>query len=144
MALHARRTNDGATCNPKIYQVINSRILKKCCIIINNSTGGGVDGDMVRSLEPGLDEVIFEERLKGLEAGADMATFDAHTVLASFGGREIVVNTSPTRCDIMAKRFQKAGIKLEWQCFSLSHLVQDPIRLINKGFDKPPAATRND
>ncbi|GLR91622.1 3-keto-5-aminohexanoate cleavage protein [Bradyrhizobium iriomotense] len=138
VALHARRPDDGATCNPEIYQDINSRILTRCGIIINNSTGGGLDGDMIRSLEPDLDEVIFEERLKGLEAGADMATFDAHSVLASFGGREIVVNTSPTRCDIMAKRFLKTGIKPEWECFSLSHLLQDPIRLINKGFDKPP------
>lgn len=138
VALHARRQDDGATCSSEIYQDINSRIRTKCCIVINNSTGGGIDGDMVRSIGPGLDEVIFEQRLQGFEAGADMATFGAHTVLASFGGREIFVNTSPTRCDIMAKRFQKTGIKPEWECFSLSHLLQDPIRLINKGFDKPP------
>ncbi|MHB0790098.1 beta-keto acid cleavage family enzyme [Bradyrhizobium sp. 5.13L] len=138
VALHARRPDDGATCSPEIYQDINSRILAKCNIIINNSTGGGIDGDMVRPIEAGLDEVIFEQRLRGLEAGADMATFDAHTVLACFGGREIVVNTSPARCDIMAKRFRETGIKPEWECFSLAHLLQDPMRLINKGFDKPP------
>ncbi|MBB4380247.1 3-keto-5-aminohexanoate cleavage protein [Bradyrhizobium sp. SBR1B] len=138
VALHARRPDEGATCNPEIYQDINSRISAKCDIIINNSTGGGVDGDMVRAIEPGFDEVIFAERLKGFKAGAEMATFDAHTVLASFNGREILMSTSPARCDIMAKCFQEAGIKPEWECFSLAHLLQDPMRLINEGIDKPP------
>ncbi|WP_407185244.1 3-keto-5-aminohexanoate cleavage protein [Bradyrhizobium centrosematis] len=138
VALHARRADDGATCNPEIYRDINARISAKCDIIINNSTGGGIDGDMVRPIEPGLDEVIFAERLKGLKAGAEMATFDAHTVLASFNGREVLMNTSPSRCDIMARCFQESGIKPEWECFSLAHLLQDPTRLINEGIDRPP------
>lgn len=38
----------------------------------------------------------------------------------------------------MAKRFAETGIKPEWECFCLPHLLQDPLRLINGGFDKPP------
>lgn len=117
---------------------VHARIRDVCDIIINNSTGGGVDGDMTREIEPGLHEIMFAERMKGLDAGAEMATFDAHTVLASFGGREILVNTSPQRCDLMAQRFIETGIKPEWECFCLPHLMQDPLRLIKGGFDKAP------
>lgn len=138
VAVHARRPDDQATCDPAIYRDINDRIRAACDIVINNSTGGGVDGDMIREIAPGLHEIMFEERLKGLDAGAEMATFDAHTVLASFSGRELLVNTSPSRCDALARRFEETGIKPEWECFSLPHLLQDPMRLINKGFDKPP------
>lgn len=138
VAVHARRPDDQATCDPAIYRDINARIRDACDIIINNSTGGGVDGDMTREIEPGLHEIMFSERMKGLDAGAEMATFDAHTVLASFGGREILVNTSPQRCDLMAQRFIETGIKPEWECFCLPHLMQDPLRLIKGGFDKAP------
>ncbi|CAH2911776.1 MAG: 3-keto-5-aminohexanoate cleavage enzyme (EC [uncultured Paraburkholderia sp.] len=46
MAIHARRPDDGATCDPLIYRDINARdinarIRAKCDIVINNSTGGG-------------------------------------------------------------------------------------------------------
>lgn len=51
VAIHARRPDDGATCNADIYRDINTRIRAKGCdIVINNSTGGGVHGDMVRPL----------------------------------------------------------------------------------------------
>ena len=138
IAVHARRPDEGATCDPAIYRDINQRIRAVSDIIINNSTGGGIDGDMTREIEPGLHEIIFAERMKGLDAGAEMATFDAHTVLATHNGREVLVNTSPTRCDTMAARFVETGIKPEWECFCLPHLMQDPMRLISGGFDKPP------
>ena len=41
VAVHARRPDDEATCNPATYRDINERIRAKCDIIINNSTGGG-------------------------------------------------------------------------------------------------------
>ena len=47
VAVHARRPDDQATCNPKVYEDINTRIRAKCDIVINNSTGGGVHGDMI-------------------------------------------------------------------------------------------------
>lgn len=86
-AIHARRPEDDApTCNPEVYRRINELVRERCDIIINNSTGGGVGGDMTRPLGSGLDEITFEERLKGLEAGAEMATFDCETTVALFGG----------------------------------------------------------
>ena len=46
-AIHARRPgDDGATCNPAIYSHINELIRERCDIIINNSTGGGISGEL--------------------------------------------------------------------------------------------------
>src|SRR5579871_3947549 len=60
-AIHARRPDGDATCNPEVYRDINARIRSLCSIVINNSTGGGVHGDMLRELPGGLWELSFEE-----------------------------------------------------------------------------------
>ena len=88
VAVHARRPDDQATCNPAIYREINERIRAKCDIVINNSTGGGVNGDVVVQTPSGRLEALWEERIKGMEAGAEMCTFDATTINLSFGGQE--------------------------------------------------------
>lgn len=137
-ALHARRPDDQATCNDTIYRDINQRIRDKTDIIINNSTGGGSSGDMLVSRPDGLFESDFEERLKGCEAGAEMATFDGITFVDVHGGKEICVITPPSRCEFLAKRMQERGIKPEWEVFGPQHILQDVTRLIEKGYDKPP------
>ncbi|MBV8590238.1 MAG: 3-keto-5-aminohexanoate cleavage protein [Acetobacteraceae bacterium] len=137
-ALHARRPDDQATCNADIYRRINQLVRERCEIIINNSTGGGSSGDMLVPRPDGLFESSFEERLKGLDAGAEMATFDCFTAVDTFGSREIIVLTTPSRCEAMAKRFQERGIKPEWEVFNPAHILQDVSRLIQKGYDKPP------
>lgn len=138
VAVHARRPDDEATCNSDIYRDINTRIREKCDIVINNSTGGGVDGDMLIPRPDGLFDSNFEERLKGLGGGAEMATFDGFTAVACFGGREILSTTTPTQCDRMARQFQERGIKPEWEVFAHAHIIQDMTRLIKAGYDKPP------
>jgi uncharacterized protein (DUF849 family) len=137
-ALHARRPDDQATCNAEIYRAINARIRERCDIVINNSTGGGSSGDMLLPRPDGMFENNFEERLKGLDAGAEMATFDGFTAVDVFGEREILVITTPARCETLAKRFQERGIKPEWEVFNPAHIIQDVTRLIAKGYDKPP------
>ena len=83
VAVHARRASDDqATCDPAVYREINSLIRSKCDIVINNSTGGGINGDMVRQAPNGYHEIMFEERIKGVEAGAEMCTFDPHMAKA--------------------------------------------------------------
>lgn len=139
VAVHARRPDDLATCNPEIYGRINKLIRERCDIIINNSTGGGVSGDMIKTLRPGLEEIQFEERIKGCEAPhCEMVTFDCHTIMAQFHGRNLLMVTESERCDQMAKLFQEKGVKPEWEVFSLAHILQDTTRLIEAGFDKPP------
>jgi uncharacterized protein (DUF849 family) len=137
-ALHARRPDDLATCNADIYRDINARIRARCDIVINNSTGGGSTGDMLIARPDGMYESNFDERLKGLDAGAEMATFDGFTAVDMFGGQEILLITGPRRCEAMAKRFQERGIKPEWEVFNPAHILQDVTRLIEKGYDKPP------
>ena len=125
VAVHARRPDDQATCNPDVYRRINALIREKCDIIINNSTGGGINGDMVRQAPNGYHEIIWEERLKGMEAGAEMCTLDPTTIVASFEGNEILMNTSPQRCRHLAEAMKARGIKPEWEVFSPTHLLQD-------------------
>jgi len=138
VAVHARRPDDEATCNPAIYRDINERIRAKCDIIINNSTGGGINGDMLKEATDGFLEISWEERLKGLEAGAEMCTLDPTTIVANFEGREILMNTSPERCRELATKMQAKGIKPEWEVFSPTHLLQDVIRLLEAGLDEAP------
>jgi len=138
VAVHARRPDDQATCNPAIYADINARIRARCDIVINNSTGGGVNGDMVREIPGGFLEFVWEERLKGLEGGAEMCTLDPTTIVANFGGREIVMNTSPARCAELAGLMKRKGIKPEWEVFSPTHLLQDVGTLLAAGYDEPP------
>jgi uncharacterized protein (DUF849 family) len=138
VAVHARLPNDEATCNSDIYADINARIRSKCDIVINNSTGGGVHGDMIRQIEGGMWDTVWEERLKGMEAGAEMCTLDACTFVASFGGKEVLLNTSPSRCKFLAEEMRSKGIKPEWEVFSPTHIVQDVKSLIELGLDEPP------
>lgn len=138
VAVHARRPDDQATCNPAIYRDINERIRAKCDIIINNSTGGGINGDMLKEASDGFLEISWEERLKGMEAGAEMCTLDPTTIVATFEGREIIMNTSPERCRELAGKMKEKGIKPEWEVFSPTHLLQDVVRLLKDGLDEPP------
>jgi 3-keto-5-aminohexanoate cleavage enzyme len=138
VAVHARRPDDQATCNPEIYKAINGLIREKCDIVINNSTGGGINGDMVRQAPNGYHEIMWDERLKGMEAGAEMCTLDPTTIVASFEGREILMNTSPSRCRELAQSMKNKGIKPEWEVFSPTHLLQDVMACLDAGLDEPP------
>ena len=140
VALHARRASDDeATCDPVVYGEMNRLIRDRCDIVLNNSTGGGINGDMVHQLSNGLWEIDFNQRLKGMEApGAEMCTLDGQTVCASFGGKEILVPTTPKRTRQLAEMMKARGIKPEWEVFGLSDIVQDVQRMIDAGLDEPP------
>ncbi|MFJ9381315.1 3-keto-5-aminohexanoate cleavage protein [Streptomyces sp. NPDC101455] len=139
VAVHARRPDGLATCDPETYGEINSLIRRRSDIVINNSTGGGVHGDMIHQLDNGLWEIDFEQRIKGLEgAGAEMCTLDAHTVCAAFGDKELLVTTTPSRSRWLAEETRRRGIKPEWEVFSLAHILQDVSLLIDDGLDDPP------
>jgi 3-keto-5-aminohexanoate cleavage enzyme len=137
VAVHARRPDDGATCNAEIYGEINRLISSRCDIVINNSTGGGISGDMVREFAPGRKEIAFEERIKGTMAGAEMCTFDPHMQNMHKGDLELLLDTSWSRCIELGEAMKERDIKPEWEIMSLSDLnwVNE---LIAMGFDKPP------
>lgn len=139
VAIHARRADDGATCNADVYRDINSRIRTGGCdIVINNSTGGGVHGDMVKPLAGDRWEIAWEERIKGMDAGAEMCTLDATTLNLSFEGKQILMDTPITRGRELAAGMKARGIKPEWEVFSPTHILQDTTTLIGEGHDDEP------
>jgi 3-keto-5-aminohexanoate cleavage enzyme len=109
----------------------------RCDIIINNSTGGGVNGDMVSTLPDGRREISFDERIKGTQAGAEMCTFDPQMLCVRFGDDELIHDTSWSRCIRLAEAMKEHGIKPEWEVMSLSDLMLVE-RLIALGYDQPP------
>jgi 3-keto-5-aminohexanoate cleavage enzyme len=137
VAVHARRPDDGATCDPEIYGRINELIRERCDIIINNSTGGGISGDMIATLPDGRWEISFAERIKGTLAGAEMCTFDPHIQCMHRDDLEVLLDTSWSRCIELAEAMKLRGIKPEWEIMSLSDLnwVKE---LITLGYDEPP------
>ena len=138
-AIHARRPDDDqATCDPEVYGRINELTRQRCDIVINNSTGGGVDGDMILADENGNLRIDFERRLLGLEADPEMATFDCQTFVITSRGRELLCKTSPAECDELASRMRARGIKPEWEVMSHANIVQDCRRLIDAGADPGP------
>ncbi len=139
VAVHARRADGLATCDPEVYSEINSRIRARTDIIINNSTGGGIHGDLPIRLNDELWELDWHERIKGIEgAGCEMATLDSHTITASFQGREHLVTTTPQRSRWLLEKMTGRGIKPEWEVFELGHILSDFTRLTAEGLDSPP------
>lgn len=136
-ALHARRPDGLATCDPAIYRAINEAITSECDIIINNSTGGGPTGDMIVPLAGDRLEIAFEERLKGTEAGAEMCTFDPQTMSQSVGSRTVLFDTSFDRCVQLAEAMTEKGIKPEWEVYAPPDLLTVK-RLIDLGYDEAP------
>jgi 3-keto-5-aminohexanoate cleavage enzyme len=138
-AIHARRPDGGATCDAEVYRDINRRIRAAGCdIVLNNSTGGGVHGDMIKPLPGGRWEIAFDERVKGMDAGAEMCTLDATTLNLSFEGREILMDTPLTKGRELAAGMKARGIKPEWEVFSPTHILQDTTTLIEEGLDEAP------
>lgn len=140
VAVHARRPDGLATCDPEVYTRINRLIRERCDIILNNSTGGGIHGDMPRDLAYGMKELSWDERIRGMDGeGAEMVTLDAHTVTVTAPtGEEYLVTTTPSRSRWLAEQYRERGIKPEWEVFSLPHILQDPTRLIAEGLDTDP------
>jgi 3-keto-5-aminohexanoate cleavage enzyme len=135
-ALHARRPDDTATCDGTIYRQINDLVREKCDVIINNSTGGGVNGDMV---EAGSQVISFAERLRGLEGGAETCTLDAFTAYASTSLGEYLMDTPPSRIKELLERMRDRGIKPEWEVFNPSHITQELRLLAEEGeYDRQP------
>jgi uncharacterized protein (DUF849 family) len=83
-------------------------------------------------------ETRWEERMKGVEAGAEMCTLDATTMNMVFDGREILFNNPPASNRALAQAMKDRGIKPEWEVFNPSHIVQDAATLIAEGLDDGP------
>src|SRR5207237_5318347 len=121
--------------NPWIYRRRNEAVRRRGEIIVNNSTGGGFGGDMMREYAPGRWETSFDERIKGTQAGAEMCTLDAQTQFV-FGKAEtdVLFDTSPQKCDRLARAMQERRSKPEWEVMPPDHLLQDVTRQIKAAY----------
>jgi uncharacterized protein (DUF849 family) len=137
-ALHARRPDGQATCDAATYRRINTLVRERCDIVINNSTGGGVNGDMVRRTADGRLVVDWEQRLQGLDGGAETCTLDAFTAYATGGGAEVLMDTPSSRARELARLMREKGIKPEWEALNPAHLAHEVTALIREGFDDAP------
>jgi len=112
---------------------------KKCDIVINNSTGGGINGDMVRRAPNGYHEIMWDERLKGMEAGAEMCTLDPTTIVASFrrprNTDEYLAFAMSSACAIDERKRHKAGVG---GVQPRRNLLQDVMACLDAGLDEPP------
>ncbi len=135
VAVHARRPDDEATCDRHIYRRINDLIRRQCDVVINNSTGGGINGDM---LVPGTNAISFDARREGLFGGADICTLDAFTAYASTPLGEFLMDTPWSKIRQLLGEMRTLGIKPEWEVFNHSHLISDMWKLTEGGFDEPP------
>ncbi|MFE4501981.1 3-keto-5-aminohexanoate cleavage protein [Rhodococcus sp. NPDC056743] len=135
-ALHARRPDDQATCDAAIYRHMNTLVRERCDIVLNNSTGGGVNGDMVRTRSDGSRVVDWDARLQGLYGGADTCTLDAITAYVTSPVGEVLMDTPPSRAAELASAMRALGITPEWEAFSPTHLLQE-IRDLTAGYPGP-------
>jgi len=137
-ALHARRPDDQATCDVEVYRTINERVRARCDIVINNSTGGGLNGDLARRLSDGTRIVDWEARIAGLDAGADICTLDAVTAFVNGPDGEVLMATPDSSASELARAMARHGIKPEWEAFGPSQLVGEIPRLLAMDVHRPP------
>jgi 3-keto-5-aminohexanoate cleavage enzyme len=128
-ALHARRPDGQATCDPAVYREINEQVRERCDIVISNSTGGGLNGDLLGPGGPGRLEALIERREVAVEAGAEICSLNAMTVLASTGHGDVLMSTSRRQAEELALRMSAAGVKPEWEAFGPTDLVPDIVGL---------------
>ncbi|WP_033295819.1 3-keto-5-aminohexanoate cleavage protein [Amycolatopsis jejuensis] len=134
-ALHARRPDQAATCDPEVYRSMTKLVLDRCDVVINHSTGGGINGDLVR--ETGRGKVVdHEERLAGAFGGADTCTLDTITAYVDGPDGEVLMSTPRSFARRLAETFREVGAKPEWEVFNHANLIADFPSLLE--FDRAP------
>lgn len=118
--LHVRDKKGQPTCEAKIFQEVVKKIRKQTDAILQVSTGGAV-GDS------------FEDRMKPLEAGAEMASLNSGSV--NFGS-EVFENPRPF-IEKLAHRMKQHHIKPEIEVYDLSHL-ETALELVQQGLIPGP------
>ncbi|AKS31942.1 3-keto-5-aminohexanoate cleavage protein [Mycolicibacterium goodii] len=138
-ALHARRADGQATCSAQVYREMNTRIRAHSDIVLNNSTGGGINGDLLRVREDGSRCIDWGARLDGLGGGADICTLDAVTAyIGAPDGTEVLMDTPTHRAVELLQAMTDRGIKPEFEAFSTAHLTTEIAQLLQRGHDPAP------
>ena len=122
--LHARDEAGRPTCDPRIYGEIVDKVKARCNVVTQVSTGAGPE------LSP-------EERLKAVEAGAEMASLNMGTMVRTrFKENSFFLNTRP-QIETYARAMRERGIKPEMEVYGHSMMV-DVQNLITQGLLEKP------
>lgn len=121
--IHARDHVGKVTADPDIFRETHQLIRERCDIIIQDSTGLGALVDN-------------EDRIKVLEANAEMASLNMGTMVRTGWDNSIFLNT-PEQIEKFTRRMLELNIKPELEVFSHS-MFRDVERLISKGLLKKP------
>jgi 3-keto-5-aminohexanoate cleavage enzyme len=121
--IHGRDSKNRVTSDPRVYEEIHSRIREKCDIILQDSTGLGA-------------HVATEDRIRVIEAGAEMASLNMGTMVRTGWDDSIFLNT-PQQIQTYVKRMLELNIKPELEVFSHS-MFRDVENLISLGLLKKP------
>ena len=117
--LHARDSAGKPTCDPRTYCEIVEKVKARCNVVTQVSTGAGP-------------EVSVEERLRAVEAGAEMASLNMGTMVRTrFNENSFFLNTRP-QIETYAKAMLDRGLKPEMEVYGHSMMV-DVENLIKKG-----------
>jgi 3-keto-5-aminohexanoate cleavage enzyme len=138
VALHARRPDDRATCDPDVYRAINDGIRARCDIVLGNSTGGGLDGDLVAPGTGSHWESRVAERARGCEGGAEVCSVNAMTVLGRADGPPVLMSSTLEESRDLVAGMAALGVKPEFEAFSPTHLSQDIATLVAELPDPGP------
>ena len=138
VSLHARRTDDRATCDPSIYRALNEGIRAGCDIVLGNSTGGGFDGDLAMPGTGSHWESRVDERSRGCEGGAEVCSVNAMTVLGRADGPHVLMSSTREESRALVAKMAALGVKPEWEAFSPTHLTQDIAALTAEGGSAGP------
>lgn len=136
--LHVRTETDAPCCYPEIYRRTNALVRERCNVVINNSSGGGMAGDMITEVRPGEWQVKFEERIKAFEADPDTITIDTCTMMIPLKTREVLFKTTVAQGAELLAAAKKNKLKPELMAFDPSGIARDVTRLIQEGYDEPP------
>lgn len=121
--IHGRDWQGRITADPEVYRETHCRIREKCDIILQDSTGLGA-------------LVATEDRIKVIEAGAEMASLNMGTMVRTGWDNSIFLNT-PELIESYLERMLELDMKPEMEVFSHS-MFREVERLIARGIVKKP------
>lgn len=121
--IHARDWEGNVTADPRIYEETHALIREKCDIILQDSTGLGA-------------HVATEDRIKVIEAKAEMASLNMGTMVRTGWDDSIFLNTT-SQIESYVSRMLELNVKPEMEVFSHS-MYRDVENLIQKGLVKKP------
>jgi len=118
--LHVRDEQGKATQSAAVFREAADRISRRCDVIIQVSTGGGVG-------------MTAEERIQSLTLNPEMATLTTGTV--NFG--DGVFYNPPKDIETFARAMKERGVKPEIEVFDVG-MIGGALALVKKGLVQPP------